>query len=146
MGGVAWDQQGSSQLFLSSTIDFTIPNYWLERAKRGRVGAMQSRTTSAAWIRGVVNTFSSNGLDVASLFADAELPLSALEDPNQRWPTEQVNRLWSLAVERSKNPAIALTNAHVPRPDQYGVVSYVMMSSSDLQTGLERFDPLSVHR
>ena len=99
---------------------------------------MLSRTTSSAWMRGVAKTFESQGLDVAALFADAQLPIDCLEDPDYRWPTEKVNRLWILAVERSGNPAIALSNPHVARPDQYGVVSYVMLSSPDLFTGLER--------
>ena len=99
---------------------------------------MQNRTTSAAWIRGVVKTFSSQGLDVPRLFADVGLDYTGLEDPELRWPTEQVSRLWTLAVERSRNPAIALFNPHVVRPDHYGVVGYAMMSSANLHAGLER--------
>jgi AraC-like DNA-binding protein len=99
---------------------------------------MFARTTSSAWMRGVANTFASVGLDAPALFADAQLPFGKLDDMDYRWPTEKVNRLWTLAVERSGNPAIALANCRTARPDQYGVVSYVMLSSPDLQTGLER--------
>jgi hypothetical protein len=66
---------------------------------------MNHRTTSSTWIRGVANTLSAQGLDTASLFADAGLDLAALDDPERRWPTEQVSLLWSLAAERSGNPA-----------------------------------------
>jgi AraC-like DNA-binding protein len=99
---------------------------------------MMSATTCSAWIRGVVNTLQAQGLDIPELFADANLSLAALEDPDKRWPTEQVNRLWTLAVERSGNPAIALGDPHLARPDHYGVVGYAMMSSADLSTGLCR--------
>jgi AraC-like DNA-binding protein len=99
---------------------------------------MNSATTSAAWIRGVVSTFAAQGLDVPKLFADAGLLPAALDDPDGRWPTEQVNRLWTLAVERSGNPAVALANPHLARPDHYGVVGYAMMSSADLATALCR--------
>lgn len=117
--------------------DRRMPKCWRERASVTGV-EMQNRTTSAAWIRGVVKTFSSQGLDVPRLFADVGLDYTGLEDPELRWPTEQVSRLWTLAVERSRNPAIALFNPHVVRPDHYGVVGYAMMSSANLHAGLER--------
>jgi AraC-like DNA-binding protein len=95
-------------------------------------------TTSSAWIRGVVNTLATQGVDVQALFSDAGLPPEALDDPDKRWPTEQVNRIWTLAVERSGNPYLALGDPHLARPDHYGVVGYAMMSSADLATGLCR--------
>jgi AraC-like DNA-binding protein len=96
------------------------------------------RTTSSAWMRGVANTLTAQGMDAAALFAEAGLSISDLDDPDYRWPTEGASRLWAIAAERSGNPDIALFDPHKPRPDQYGVVSYVMMSSPDLQTGLVR--------
>lgn len=97
-----------------------------------------SATTCSAWLRGVVNTLEAQGIDIPALFAEAGLSLAMLDDPDKRWPTEQVNRIWTLAVERSGNPAIALGNPHFARPDHYGVVGYAMMSSADLATGLCR--------
>lgn len=98
----------------------------------------RSRTTSSAWMRGVANTLSSQGLDAAALFKEAGLAIKELDDCEHRWPAEEVNRLWALAAERSGNPAVALANPHLARPDHYGVVGYAMMSSHDLRTGLER--------
>jgi Arabinose-binding domain of AraC transcription regulator, N-term len=99
---------------------------------------MKHRSTSSAWVRGVASTFASQGLDVALLFTDAGLSLSLLDQADQRWPTEQVSLLWQLAAERSGNPAVALANPHLARPDHYGIVGYAMMSSPDLLTGLGR--------
>jgi len=99
---------------------------------------MNHRTTSSTWIRGAANTLSAQGLDTASLFADAGLDLAALDDPERRWPTEGVSLLWCLAAERSGNPAVALGGPQMEPPTHYGVVGYAMMSSPDLQTGLER--------
>lgn len=99
---------------------------------------MEHRSTSSAWVRGVASTFASQGLDVASLFTDAGLSLSLLDQADQRWPTEQVSLLWQLAAERTGNPAVALANPHLARPDHYGIVGYAMMSSPDLLTGLCR--------
>jgi len=99
---------------------------------------MQQRSTSSAWVRGVSNTLAAQGLDVASLFAEAGLSLASLDDPEHRWPTDQVSSLWCIAVERSGNPGVALANPHLARPAHYGVVGYAMMSSPDLMTGLGR--------
>ncbi|HEY2535052.1 MAG TPA: AraC family transcriptional regulator ligand-binding domain-containing protein, partial [Xanthobacteraceae bacterium] len=96
------------------------------------------RTTSSSWMRGVASTLAAQGLDVSALFAEAGLSIGQLQSPEYRWPTEEASRLWALAAERSGNPDIALSNPHLPRPDQYGVVGYVMMSSPDLQAGLMR--------
>jgi AraC-like DNA-binding protein len=89
-------------------------------------------------MRGVASTLTAQGLDVSALFAEAGLSIAQLQSPDCRWPTEEASRLWALAAERSGNPDIALSNPHLPRPDQYGVVGYVMMSSPDLQAGLMR--------
>lgn len=98
----------------------------------------ENRTTSSAWMRGVANTLTAQNFDASALFAEAELSIDDLEKPDHRWPTEQASRLWAIAAERSGNPDIALFNPHLPRPDQYGVVGYAMMSSPDLQNGLIR--------
>jgi AraC-like DNA-binding protein len=99
---------------------------------------LERRTTSSAWMRGVVKTFEAQGLDAAALFAEVGLSVENLDDSDYRWPTEEASRLWALAAERSGNPDIGLSNPHLPRPDQYGIVGYAMMSSSDLLTGLTR--------
>ena len=99
---------------------------------------LDNRTTSSAWMRGVANTMQAQGLDAEKLFAEVGIPITTLDDPDYRWPTEQASRLWTLAAERSGNPDIGLSNPHSPRPDQYGIVGYAMMSSPDLLTGLSR--------
>jgi AraC-like DNA-binding protein len=89
-------------------------------------------------MRGVARTLESQGLNVAALFAEAGLSTENLNEPDFRWPTEGASRLWVIAAERSGNPDIGLVEPHMPRPDQYGVVGYAMMSSPDLETGLVR--------
>ena len=99
---------------------------------------VNNRTTSTAWMRGVADTLSAQGLDVAALFAQAGLQMENLEHSDFRWPTEGINRLWTIAAERSGNPDIGLFNPDTPRPVHYGLVGYAMMSSPDLETGLAR--------
>jgi hypothetical protein len=109
-------------------------------AVQQRLGSqsMESRTTSAAWLRGVADTLAAQGLDVAEIFADAGMDLGALRDTERRWPTESVKLLWTLAAQRSGNLAVALANPHAVDPGHYGVVGYAMMSSPNLLAGLQR--------
>ncbi|WP_315805326.1 AraC family transcriptional regulator [Bradyrhizobium sp. SZCCHNS3002] len=100
--------------------------------------AQQIRTTSSSWMRGVATTLNEQGLDAAALFAEVGLSIDDLDDCDRRWPTEALSRLWVLAAERSGNPDIGLVNVAAPRPHNYGVAGYAMMSSPDLQTGLTR--------
>jgi AraC-like DNA-binding protein len=99
---------------------------------------VNSRTTSTAWMRGVAETLAAQQLDVAALFAQAGLRIENLEHGDFRWPTEGINRLWTVAAEQSGNPDIGLFNSDLPRPTHYGLVGYAMMSSPDLETGLAR--------
>src|ERR1700742_560278 len=96
------------------------------------------RTTSTAWMGGVANTLSAQGLDTASLFASAGLSIANLDDCEFRWPSDGVSRLWTIAAERSGNPDLGLFNPRMPRPDHYGMVGYAVMSSPDLESGLAR--------
>src|SRR5262245_65773716 len=87
---------------------------------------VNKRTTSSAWMRGVANTLAAQGLDVAALFAQAGLQIENLEHGDFRWPTEGINRLWTIAAERSGNPDIGLANPPAPRPGHYGLIGYSM--------------------
>lgn len=74
----------------------------------GKAKVAYEASESSAWVHGVVSKFASQGLDVASLFTDAG------------------------------NPAVALANPHLARPDHHGIVGCAMMSGPDLLTGLGR--------
>jgi len=99
---------------------------------------MAKRTTSAVWVKGIAEMLAAEGLDVASLFAAAGIDRSALEGPAARLQTEKLSHLWQLAVERSRNPAIAVAQHQVARPAAFDVVGYTMMSCADLRGAFER--------
>jgi len=90
------------------------------------------RKTAACWLHGVVAALTQEGLDVGTLFQEAGLDLNALDDPDARFPTDNVNQLWHLAVVKSDNPAVGLAAARVPQPASFGIVGYAMMSAPDL--------------
>jgi hypothetical protein len=72
---------------------------------------MTARTTSAAWVRGVVEMFAAEGVDVGALFRDAGLDIAQLESPDGRFPIDDVSVLWELAVARSGKPTLGLSKA-----------------------------------
>jgi AraC-like DNA-binding protein len=99
---------------------------------------MGKRATAAVWVKGIADMFAAEGLDVASLFAAARIDPASLEGPAARLSSEKISHLWELAVERSRNPALALAQHHVARPASFDVVGYTMMSCADLRTAFDR--------
>lgn len=99
---------------------------------------MSERSTSAIWVRGIVEALSATGLDMKSLCAEAAVDDMALADASAVYPTETITRLWQQAVARSGDPTIALRAAEGVRPAIFGVVGYAMMSSANLATALDR--------
>jgi AraC-like DNA-binding protein len=99
---------------------------------------MTKRTTSAVWVRGIAEMLAAEGLDVATLFAAAGIDCAALEGPAARLSTEKLSHLWELAAERSRNPAVALAQHHIARPESFDVVGYTMMSCADLRGAFDR--------
>lgn len=100
---------------------------------------MPERTTLSSWVRGMVLAIELEGLDGRALFAELGLDYAALDDPDARFPQDDMTRLWQLAVQRSGNPAIALNIARVHTP-AFPVVGYALMSSRNLAEGFERLE------
>jgi AraC-like DNA-binding protein len=99
---------------------------------------MTKRTTAAVWVKSIAEMLAAEGLDVGNLFALAGIDPRELEGPAARLTTEKISHLWELAVERSRNPAIALAQHQVARPAAFDVVGYTMMSCADLRGAFER--------
>ena len=99
---------------------------------------MRKGTTAATWVRGVVDAFAAEGLDVGSLLAEAGIDPASLKAPAGRVPTEQISRLWELAAKQSGNEAIGLLQHQVARPASFDVVGYTMMSCANLLEAFER--------
>ena len=99
---------------------------------------MSKRATSAVWVRSIVDMLAAEGLDVRALLAAAAIDPATLDTPGARLPTEQISRLWELAVKQSGNPALGLAQHEVARPASFDVVGYAMMSCADLRSAFER--------
>lgn len=99
---------------------------------------MSKRCTAAIWVKGVADMLTAEGVDAHGLLVAAGIDPASLDDPGARLPTEKISRLWELAVERSKNPALGLAQHHVVRPASFDVVGYTMLSSANLRGAFER--------
>lgn len=100
---------------------------------------MSSRTTSSAWAKGVIDMLANEGLDTAALMAAAGMDPALLADPDARVATEVMSRLWREAARLSGDPCIGLVGAHLPRPGNFDIVGYAMLSSPDLRVALQCF-------
>ncbi len=100
---------------------------------------MNSRTTSSAWVKGVIDMFANEGLDVAALMAAADIDPVQLADPDARVATEKMSRLWRRAAELSGDDCIGLATAHLPKPGNFDIVGYAMLSSPNLRDALNCF-------
>ena len=100
----------------------------------------QAGRTSCAtfWLSGIAEALATEGLDAAGFFREAGLSVEALADCEARFSSEDVSRLWEVAIARSGNPAVGLAGARHPRPGHFGVVAYALMSAPNLLGILQR--------
>jgi AraC-like DNA-binding protein len=97
-----------------------------------------ARTSSSAWVRGVVEMFEAEGLDTAALFREAGLDIAVLGDPAGRFSIDDVSLLWELAVQRSGKATLGLSKELASRYGKLGVVGYAMMACPTLLSALQR--------
>ena len=81
---------------------------------------MTPRTSSAAWVRGITDMLTAQGLPAADLCTQAGIDLQALQQPHTRVDVDRVSHLWELAVARHGNPALGLDRNLTAR---YGTVA-----------------------
>jgi len=99
---------------------------------------MIARTSSSAWVRGVVDMFRAEGLDAQALFRDAALDISVLDDPEGRFSIDDVSTLWEIAVARSGKATLGLSKELAITHGNLGLVRYAMMACPTLRAALER--------
>jgi len=100
---------------------------------------MTSRTTSASWLRGALELLQGAGLSAERLVEAAHMRPEELSNSEARAPTERVSALWRAAVELSGDPAIGLVGSGQPKPGNFDVVGFVMLSAHNLRASLQAF-------
>jgi len=99
---------------------------------------MIARTSSSTWVRGVVEMFATEGIDVEALFRDARLNIAVLLDPAGRFSIDDVSLLWEMAVARSGNATLGLSRELALTYGKLGVVGHAMMACPTLLAALEQ--------
>lgn len=99
---------------------------------------MIERTSSWAWVQGVVDMFAAEGLDTPALLADAGLDAARLADRDSRFTIDEVSLLWELAVARSGKPTLGLSKTLAATYGKLGVVGYAMMACPTLLAAAQR--------
>lgn len=90
-------------------------------------------------MRGLADMFASQGVDVARLFAAAQLPLARMHDPNGRFTPDEVTRLWELAVAWTGNSVLGMDAQLAARFIDFEAVGYATLSSENLESALREF-------
>ena len=90
---------------------------------------MDRPTTSGVWIIGVADMLKSIGMDAAALLEEAGIAPDALADPQARFDTDIMSRLWMVITQRSGDEAIALRLSRSSRPATLDLLAYTMMTA-----------------
>ncbi|WPH16703.1 AraC family transcriptional regulator [Variovorax paradoxus] len=112
-----------------------------QRRPQRRSGCAQQpelRTSSAAWLEGVLSMFEAEGLDVPSLLRDAGFDPDSLHRQNARIPVDEISVLWQLAVARAGKPTLGLARDLAATHSKLGTVGHAMACSADLGAALVR--------
>jgi AraC-like DNA-binding protein len=96
------------------------------------------RTSSSAWLEGVLRMFEAEGLDVPSLLRDAGFDPESLLRQNARIPVDEVTVLWQLAVARAGRPTLGLHRGLAATHSKLGTVAHVMACCVDLGEAMDR--------
>jgi AraC-like DNA-binding protein len=99
-----------------------------------------SLTSSSAWVRGVLEMFAAEGIDVAALFEEAGLDRSALDDAAGRFDIDDVSRLWELAVARSGKATLGLSKGMAHTYGKLGIVGHELIAWPTLLAALQRLE------
>ena len=112
-----------------------------QRRPQRRSGCAQQpelRTSSAAWLEGVLSMFEAEGLDVPSLLRDAGFDPDSLHRQNARIPVDEISVLWQLAVARAGKPTLGLARDLAATHSKLGTVGHAMACSANLGAALVR--------
>jgi len=92
------------------------------------------RTSSAAWLEGVLSMFEAEGLDRPTLLRDAGFDPDSLHRQNARIPVDEITVLWQLAIARADRPTLGLSRDLAATHSKLGTVGHAMACCADLGT------------
>lgn len=91
-------------------------------------------SVAMSWVNTVVAAAERQGLARELLLGRAGLPPGCLDEP--RWPIDDITRLWRAAADLTADPSFGLNAGRTVGPGSFNVVSFILLSSATLRTGL----------
>ncbi len=90
------------------------------------------RTSSAAWLEGVLAMFAAEGLDVPALLQRAGVDPDALHRHDARVPVDEISVLWQHAIAQAGRPTLGLRRDLAATHSKLGTVGHAMACCADL--------------
>jgi AraC-like DNA-binding protein len=91
-------------------------------------------SVSLSWVNTVLAAAERGGLSRSQLLAHAGVDVARLD--HERWPIDDITRLWRAAAELSQDPGFGLKAGSLVGPASFNVVSYILLSSSSLREAI----------
>ena len=91
-------------------------------------------TVSMSWVNTVLAAAQRQGVECAQVLAVAGIAPEALQA--ERWPIDDITRLWRAAAELTADPSFGLNAGRTVGPGSFNVVSFILLSSATLRAGL----------
>lgn len=91
-------------------------------------------SVSMSWINTVLAAAERHGLNRTQLLAHAGLGTKQLTD--ERWPIDDITRLWRAAAELTQDPGFGLKAGSLVGPASFNVVSFIFQSSPTLREAI----------
>ncbi|HEY5580392.1 MAG TPA: AraC family transcriptional regulator, partial [Rhodoferax sp.] len=91
-------------------------------------------SVSMSWINTVLAAAERHGLIRTQLLAHAGLGAKQLSD--ERWPIDDITRLWRVCAELTQDPGFGLKAGSLVGPASFNVVSFIFQSSPTLREAI----------
>jgi len=120
------------------TSEASLPRHTRRPSRRPGCPQPELRTSSAAWLEGVLSMFQAEGLNVPSLLRDAGFDPDSLHRQNARFPVDEISVLWQVAVAHAGRPTLGLDRDLAATHSKLGTVGHAMACSPNLGAALTR--------
>ena len=90
----------------------------------------------ASWAQLIARELARRGVDARALFREAKLPFDQLQDPNSRYPSTGLQRLWRLAADATQDPCFGLEVGRAWHPTTFHALGYSALAAASLREAL----------
>jgi len=98
----------------------------------------KTATSLGSWAWLVAQAIDSYGLDSQQIYLDAGIDLQDIKKPNARIPTSIMIEVWQQAVNKSRDPYIALRVAKFFQPSAFSALGMALAASRHVYDALHR--------